>query len=138
MNQLQTAGGTDWTVVAAGIVIRKKLILAVKRPPGKILAGFWEFPGGKALPGEPAHQALSRELDEELGIIPSDFRLWTRVKKSYAHLNAHVHFYLIYKYEGQIFPRENQEMAWIDPARTCGAGFLKADRKILKRVVYHL
>jgi 8-oxo-dGTP diphosphatase len=42
-------------------------LLIARRPPGKHLAGLWEFPGGKIDPGESAEQALHRELQEELG-----------------------------------------------------------------------
>ncbi len=127
-----------WTKVAAGIAVRDGLILAAKRPPGKALAGYWEFPGGKVKPGEPVEKALAREFEEELGIIPTDFWLWTMVKNSYDHINAHIHFYLIYRFEGIIFPRENQEIAWIDPGKMSGKVFLKADRKILKKVAFFL
>jgi hypothetical protein len=68
----------------------------------------------------------------------TDFKLWTRVKKSYNHINAHVHFYLIYSFEGIISPRENQEIAWINPSKTSGADFLEADREILKKVALYL
>ena len=127
-----------WTKVAAGILIRHGLVLAVKRPPGKVLAGYWEFPGGKAEPGESMEKTLSRELHEELGIIPVDFWLWTRVKKSYEHVNAHVHFYLVYRFEGMISSLEKQEIAWIDPGKFSGMDFLKADQEILRRVKFFL
>ena len=42
-------------------------VLLARRPPGKHLAGLWEFPGGKIDPGETAAEALYRELQEELG-----------------------------------------------------------------------
>jgi 8-oxo-dGTP diphosphatase len=43
-------------------------VLLAKRPTGKPHEGLWEFPGGKVEPGESDHEALRRELSEELGI----------------------------------------------------------------------
>ncbi|HSC96201.1 MAG TPA: NUDIX domain-containing protein, partial [Burkholderiales bacterium] len=55
--------------VAAAVVQRPDgAFLLAQRPPGKVYAGYWEFPGGKVEHGEPPHRALARELHEELGI----------------------------------------------------------------------
>ncbi|MGC0251923.1 (deoxy)nucleoside triphosphate pyrophosphohydrolase [Pseudactinotalea sp. Z1748] len=43
-------------------------LLAARRSAPKTLAGRWEFPGGKVEPGEADHDAVHRELHEELGI----------------------------------------------------------------------
>ncbi len=55
-------------VVAAALVDGDGRVLVQQRPPGKSLAGLWEFPGGKLEPGETPEAALVRELAEELGV----------------------------------------------------------------------
>ena len=53
--------------VVAGIVENEDgEVLLAERPPGKHLAGLWEFPGGKLELGESLEAALTRELQEEL------------------------------------------------------------------------
>ena len=61
-------------VVAAALIDAQGRVLVQQRPPGKQMAGLWEFPGGKLEPGETPEAALVRELAEELGIVvtPSD------------------------------------------------------------------
>lgn len=59
---------TLFPVVAALLVDGAGRLLVQQRPPGKMMAGLWEFPGGKIEPGETPEAALARELGEELGI----------------------------------------------------------------------
>lgn len=63
-----------FTVVAAALVDAQGRVLVQQRPPGKQMAGLWEFPGGKLESGETPEAALVRELAEELGIAvdPAD------------------------------------------------------------------
>ena len=60
-------------VAAVALVDPDNRVLLARRPPGKSMAGLWEFPGGKVDPGETPEAALVRELAEELGIeiVPS-------------------------------------------------------------------
>lgn len=55
-------------VVAALLTDSEGRVLVQQRPPGRAMAGLWEFPGGKIEPGETPERALARELGEELGI----------------------------------------------------------------------
>lgn len=54
--------------IAIAVVQHQGKVLIGLRPPGVPLAGFWEFPGGKILPGETPEQAALRECREETGL----------------------------------------------------------------------
>ncbi|MCL2609115.1 MAG: NUDIX domain-containing protein [Treponema sp.] len=52
----------------AGIAVNEGRILIARRNPGGSLGGKWEFPGGKAEPGESDRAALEREYLEEFAV----------------------------------------------------------------------
>ncbi|NUN50537.1 MAG: (deoxy)nucleoside triphosphate pyrophosphohydrolase [Candidatus Brocadiae bacterium] len=54
---------------AIAVVRRGGRILISKRPPGKHLAGYWEFPGGRVEPGELPEDTVRREIVEETGLV---------------------------------------------------------------------
>ena len=56
-------------VAACALVDADGRVLLAQRPPGKPMAGLWEFPGGKVEAGERPEETLIRELKEELGIV---------------------------------------------------------------------
>jgi 8-oxo-dGTP diphosphatase len=56
-------------VVAAAIMDAAGGVLLQKRRAGGEHGGLWEFPGGKIEPGESPEAALSREIEEELGVV---------------------------------------------------------------------
>src|SRR5690606_19510077 len=66
-------------VVAAVIRDTAGRILIARRPEHVHQGGLWEFPGGKVEPGESPGQALRRELEEELGIVPTQSRRLIRI-----------------------------------------------------------
>lgn len=71
-------------VAAAVAVIEERgRFLIQKRPPSGLLAGLWEFPGGKIKRGESPEAALKREVREELGARVGHVRLLTTVKHAY-------------------------------------------------------
>ena len=66
---MTTAGSPVLLVVAAALVDERGRVLLQRRPPGKAMAGLWEFPGGKVEGHETPEAALARELAEELGVV---------------------------------------------------------------------
>ncbi len=54
--------------IAIAVVEHQGKVLIGRRPPGVPLAGLWEFPGGKVLPGETPEEAAVRECREETGL----------------------------------------------------------------------
>lgn len=117
--------------VVAGIIWRGGRYLAVERPEGSRMAGWWEFPGGKVEPGESGEQAVIRELREELGITPRDVEFWRDLVHHYDDFSVHLHFFHIRDYLGELAPLENQRMVWVDPGRAHGLRFLPADAPVV-------
>ena len=70
-------------VAACALVDPDGRVLIAQRPPGKPLAGLWEFPGGKVEADERPEESLIRELQEELGIAVNALRIRAhRIRRS--------------------------------------------------------
>lgn len=99
--------------VAAAVILRADgAFLLAKRPPGKVYAGWWEFPGGKVEAGEPPVQALARELHEELGIDVRTAWPWLTRVFTYPHASVRLNFFRVTRWDGEPHPREGQSLAW--------------------------
>lgn len=99
--------------VAAGILIRKDgTILMGSRPEGKPYAGYWEFPGGKFEPGETAHEALARELREELDLDIGASTPWLVKVIDYPHARVRLHFRKCHDWKGEPRSMEHQQFGF--------------------------
>ncbi len=114
-----TAGGAKSIilVVAVALVDPDGRVLIAQRPPGKAMAGLWEFPGGKLEDGETPEGALIRELNEELGISVKEPCLapFTFASHSYSDFQLLMPLYVCRRWEGTPSPREHQALKWIRP-----------------------
>lgn len=115
----------------AGVVWRNGRFLAVDRPPGKVLAGWWEFPGGKIDPGEDPETALARELTEELGITGGSLSYFTQTVYEYEHGVVDLTFYHVRDFAGEPSGLEGQRLEWITPEQAKAFRFLPADLEAL-------
>lgn len=106
-------------VVAAALVDTDGRVLIAQRPPGKALAGLWEFPGGKLNQGERPEQALIRELDEELGIAVKEACLapLTFASHAYAEFHLLMPLWICRRWEGLVEAREGQRLQWVRPGK---------------------
>lgn len=121
--------------VTAGILWRDGLYLAAQRPPGKILAGFWEFPGGKVEAGENAADALERELLEELAVRAPRLRFWQSLEHTYHDRPDQpvvLHFFHVPEFDGEPMPQEGQTLRWVSPQQGLELEFLPADIPIVR------
>lgn len=106
-------------VAAVALVDADGRVLIARRPPGKTMAGLWEFPGGKVHDGETPEAALVRELREELGIDTAGSCLapFTFASHRYERFHLLMPLYLCRRWQGTPSPREGQELAWVRPVR---------------------
>jgi 8-oxo-dGTP diphosphatase len=102
-------------VVACALIDADKRVLIAQRPPGKSMAGLWEFPGGKIEPGERPETTLIRELHEELGITVAEPCLAPLTFASHAYEAFHLlmPLYVCRRWEGLVIAREGQQFAWV-------------------------
>jgi 8-oxo-dGTP diphosphatase len=99
--------------VAAAVLKRSdNSFLLAQRPPDKIWAGYWEFPGGKIESGETPHHALVRELREELGITVTTAYPWVTRVYTYPHATVRLNFFFVTAWSGELHPHEGQEFSW--------------------------
>lgn len=121
--------------VAVGVLIREDgRMLLGSRPAGKPYAGYWEFPGGKLEAGETVHQALARELNEELGLGLADSTPWFVKEHRYPEVHVRLHFRRSRDFVGTPDPKEGQECGFFSASERTPGLMLPVDQKIVNRV----
>jgi 8-oxo-dGTP diphosphatase len=120
-------------VAAVALIDADGRVLLAERPPGKHLAGMWEFPGGKVQADETPEIALIRELDEELGISVHESCLAPFTFASYAYPEFHLlmPLYVCRKWSGIVTSREGQRLKWVRPAQLSDYPMPPADKPLV-------
>lgn len=104
-------------VAACALIDPQGRVLIAERPPGKSMAGLWEFPGGKVEPGERPEDAVIREMREELGVTIEESALSPLVFASHTYPDFHLLMpvFLCRRWEGMVSPTEGQKITWASP-----------------------
>jgi len=120
-------------VVAVALVDVDGRVLLTQRPPGKAMAGLWEFPGGKVHEGETPEAALMRELKEELDIDVAEACLapLTFASHRYERFHLLMPLYVCRRWNGTMIAREGQALAWVRPARLENYAMPPADKPLV-------
>jgi 8-oxo-dGTP diphosphatase len=124
-------------VVACALVDPDGRVLITQRPPGKALAGLWEFPGGKLEPGERPETTLIRELHEEVGITVREACLAPLSFASHAYEGFHLlmPLYVCRRWEGIVVAREGQNLAWVRANRLRDYEMPPADLPLIPHLI---
>ncbi|HEV7716215.1 MAG TPA: 8-oxo-dGTP diphosphatase MutT [Steroidobacteraceae bacterium] len=119
-------------VVAAALYDARGQVLIAERPPGKHMAGRWEFPGGKIEPAESEADALKRELREELGVEVTTAHPLLVLRHDYGDRRVEISMWIVERYAGEPRGLDGQRLKWVQPAGLLDEDVLEADRPFIE------
>ncbi len=118
--------------VAVGVIVDSAHnVLITRRSQGAHQGGLWEFPGGKVEVGESLVAALTRELQEELGISIGRTSALLEIHHDYGDKQVLLDVHMVWDYSGEARSLENQPMAWVTPQALTQYAFPTANLAIV-------
>ncbi|MBC3765307.1 8-oxo-dGTP diphosphatase MutT [Neptunicella marina] len=121
--------------VAVGVIHRDGQIYITRRAQQLHQGGKWEFPGGKKEQGETVHQALCRELTEEVGIDVQSTEPLLVVEHDYGDKKVRLETLLVTRFGGEPYGREGQQGQWVKLNDLSNFDFPEANKAILQKVL---
>ena len=121
--------------VVAAIIERQGKVLVGQRTAAQSHPLKWEFPGGKVERGESPKQALTRELEEELGIHSASGEEITRYQYSYPGKHPiELIFVRVRRFEGEPANLIFQDLCWQPWSELRNLDFVEGDRRFIDRI----
>ena len=117
--------------VVAAIIKKDNFYLIVQRNRNKYMGLKWEFPGGKVETNETFHEALSREIQEELNININVYEKIAEEKYKDDQINIILHYYLCSEKSGTMRLNEHESIAWIEKKDFDKYAFVEGDGNVL-------
>lgn len=120
--------------VVIGIIIHEGNVLIAKRPEEKHQGGVWEFPGGKVKNKEKSYDALVRELNEEVGIVPQKARPLIKFSYKYPDQTILLDVWIVRRWQKRDSTCEQQEIHWIKFEDITGYRMPPANKVIINAI----
>lgn len=124
--------------IVVAVIAHEGRYLIGKRPPEGMLAGLWEFPGGKLEAGESHQDALRRECEEELGVKVKVGGMIASVNHAYTHLKVTLNVYRCTIEKGKPKSKIHTELTWASPEEFDNFAFPKGNHKFLNLLKYEV
>jgi 8-oxo-dGTP diphosphatase len=121
--------------VVAALIAEEGRYLITQRRSTAVLPDLWEFPGGRVENGESDAKALSREIDERLGVTVEVGQMISFVSHPYEHYNVD-----LFLYECRLVTRELtllgvQAFRWIRSEQFDQFNFAPADEASMSQLL---
>ena len=116
--------------VTAAVIPKGEQVLLAKRPPGGLLGGLWEFPGGKQKENETLQETLSREIREELNLEVEIGDLLGSYQHAYTHYKITLHAFCCRLVSEDLQLNYHTESAWVSRKELDSFPMGKIDRMI--------
>jgi mutator protein MutT len=121
------------TTVVAAVIEREGRVLIGRRKATGQHPLKWEFPGGKAEPGEPPEAAVVRELEEELAIGARVEHEIMRYEYQYpGRPPILLIFYRVTEFTGEPENLDFEQIAWVTRASLGDYDFLEGDAEFIR------
>jgi len=99
--------------VALAVIRKGDRVFIQKRPNTGLMAGLWEFPGGKIEKGESSVDAIHREISEEVGITMKNVKIIKRIKHAYTSFKVDLHCFEAEHADGTVDLKFASEGKWV-------------------------
>lgn len=117
----------------------RALIFAAKRSKkSKNLPGKWEFPGGKIEPDESVFDAITREIEEELGLNIFPQENWPSSTHDYSVVSVELIPVLCETRQSSFSLHEHEAADWFPLTKLQKLDWAPADLPVLKQVQDYL
>ena len=119
--------------VVAAIIIKGGKVFSTQRGYGR-WQGWWEFPGGKIEAGESPHEALVREIREELDAEIQVGKLLETVEWDYPDFHLTMHCFICSLISESMHLNEHEAAAWLTRETLHSVKWLPADEGLVDRI----